>query len=123
MSDTTIRHMLTFDVEEYFHCEVFRNVIGPTRWDRWPSRIGGQIDELLELLADADVRATFFVLGHVADVRPGIVHQISAAGHEIACHGQSHEMIERLGPDRIAGLDQENGEIPDKKEETVKTEG
>ena len=99
-----VRHMLSFDVEEYFQCEVFRDVIGPTRWADWPSRIEPQTDALLALLADADVRATFFVLGHLADLRPEIVHRIAAAGHEIACHGQSHEMIERLGPEAF-GVD------------------
>ncbi len=102
MGDNTpppARHMLSFDVEEYFHCEAFRQVIGPTRWDRWPSRIDGQIDALLALLAEYDVRATFFVLGHLADTHPDVVRRIAAAGHEIACHGQSHEMIARLGPE------------------------
>jgi len=91
--------MLTFDVEEYFHCEAFREVIGPARWDQWPSRIEAQMDSLLALLADSNVRATFFVLGHVADTRPEIVSAIAAAGHEVACHGQSHEMLSRLEPD------------------------
>jgi polysaccharide deacetylase family protein (PEP-CTERM system associated) len=91
--------MLTFDVEEYFQCEAFREVIGPGRWDQWPSRIEAQMDALLALLANAGVRATFFVLGQVADTRPEIVSAIAAAGHEVACHGQSHEMLSRLGPD------------------------
>jgi len=91
-------HMLTFDVEEYFHCEAFRGVIGPTRWDRWPSRIEAQTESLLALLAESGVRATFFVLGCVAETRPEIVMDIAAAGHEIACHGESHEMLTRLGP-------------------------
>ncbi|NLF29607.1 MAG: DUF3473 domain-containing protein [Planctomycetes bacterium] len=102
MADNTAtppRHMLTFDVEEYFHCEVFRQVIGPDRWDQWPSRIGGQIDALLALLEEYRVRATFFVLGRLADTDPDVVRRIAAAGHEIACHGQSHEMIARLGPE------------------------
>ena len=91
------RHMLSFDVEEYFHCEAFREVIGSQRWGNWPSRIEGQMAELLALLGGADVRATFFVLGRVAKSHPQVVRRIVAAGHEVACHGHGHEMIDRLG--------------------------
>ncbi len=91
--------MLSFDVEEYFHCEAFRSVIGPQRWDSWPSRIDRQMDQLLTLLADDGVHATFFVLGRVIRDRPALIGRLVSAGHEIACHGDSHEMIVRLGPD------------------------
>ena len=100
MGDKTsrsVRHMLSFDVEEYFHCEAFRDVIGPDRWHRWPSRIEAQMGRLLELLSQENVRATFFVLGRVAVRHPKIVRQIAAEDHEIACHGDRHEMIARLG--------------------------
>jgi polysaccharide deacetylase family protein (PEP-CTERM system associated) len=60
------------------------------------------MDALLTLLATADVRATFFVLGRVAEHCPQVVRRIAAAGHEIACHGDGHEMIARLGPDGFA---------------------
>lgn len=97
-----IRHMLSFDVEEYFQCEVFRDVIGPDRWSHWPSRIDGQMDRLLAQLGRSEVRATFFVLGSLARSHPRIVRNIAAAGHEIACHGDSHEMLGRLGPTQFA---------------------
>lgn len=91
-------HMLSFDVEEYFHCEVFRGAIDPSERSNWPSRIDLQLDALLELLETQQVRATFFVLGELAADRRDVVRRLAAAGHEIACHGQSHEMIARLGP-------------------------
>lgn len=90
--------MLSFDVEEYFHAEAFRSVIGPERRSNWPSRIEGQMEGLLALLAQAGTRSTFFVLGELATRHGRLVKQLSAAGHEIACHGDSHEMIARLGP-------------------------
>jgi polysaccharide deacetylase family protein (PEP-CTERM system associated) len=92
-----ICHMLSFDVEEYFHAEAFRDVIGPTRWSAWPSRIEAQMDGLLSLLSEANIRATFFVLGALARHHGRLVQRIAAGGHEIACHGDSHEMIARLG--------------------------
>ena len=102
MPTQAIRHMLSFDVEEYFHAEAFRGVIGPERWSNWPSRIQGQMDELLALLAEASIRCTFFVLGRLAQTHAAIVRQMARAGHEIACHGDSHEMIARLGPEGFA---------------------
>jgi len=80
-------------------CEVFRQIVGPDNWSRWPSRIEAQMDDLLQLLDETNVKATFFVLGQVARTRPDIVESIVRAGHEVACHGDKHEMIARLGPD------------------------
>jgi len=97
-TQSNIRHMLSFDVEEYFHCEAFRAAIGQQRYRQWPSRIDGQMAGVLELLGEADVRATFFVLGKVAKSHPQLVRDILAGGHEVACHGHDHEMIARLGP-------------------------
>jgi polysaccharide deacetylase family protein (PEP-CTERM system associated) len=51
------------------------------------------------LLAARGVRATFFVLGWIAERHPGIVREIAAAGHEVACHGYSHELIYRQSPE------------------------
>jgi len=88
--------MLSFDVEEYFHCEAFRGVIASDGAADWPSRIDGQMDKVLGLLAETDARATFFVLGRVAVGHPRLVRRIADAGHEIACHGHSHQMVARL---------------------------
>src|SRR5690242_2187018 len=48
---------------------------------------------LLDLFADKQVRATFFVLGRVACREPHLVRRIAAAGHEIASHGWDHEQV------------------------------
>lgn len=98
----SVRHMLSFDVEEYFHCEVYRQAIGPSRWHEWPSRVEAQMDALLALLAETGTRATFFVLGRIAEGHPGIVRSLVAAGHEVACHSDMHEMVTRLDADSFA---------------------
>ena len=46
-------------------------------------------------------RATFFVLGWVAERHRGLVREIDARGHEVACHGYGHRMIQRLQPRRV----------------------
>jgi len=87
---------LTFDIEEYFHAEVFSGVVRPEEWASRESRVVGVTEQLLELLQEARTAATFFVLGWVADRYPGLVRAIAAGGHEVACHGYAHQMITRL---------------------------
>lgn len=87
---------LTFDIEEYFHAEVFAGVVRPEQWPTLESRVVGATERLLDLLDEARSRATFFVLGWVAERQPRLVRAIAERGHEIACHGYGHQMITRL---------------------------
>src|SRR4029450_3542274 len=89
---------LTFDVEEYFHAEVFSNVVRQEDWTLLPSRAGESTRRLLDLLDAHGVAATFFVLGWVADRDPGLVREIRDRGHEVACHGFPHRLIYAMKP-------------------------
>ena len=86
---------LTFDIEEYFHAEAFARVLRPEDWPDLTSRVVDTTERLLDILDYADARATFFVLGWVAERYPALVQDIAARGHEIACHGYGHQMIQR----------------------------
>ena len=97
-----MNNALTFDVEEYFHAEAFAGVVRPDDWPTLGSRVVHATERLLDILDYADVRATFFVLGWVAERQPGLVQEIHARGHELACHGYSHQMISRLTPQEFA---------------------
>jgi len=97
-----MNNVLTFDVEEYFHAEAFAAVVGPEDWPTFDSRVVDTTERLLDILDYADVRATFFVLGWVAERQPGLVQEIHARGHELACHGYSHQMISRQTPQEFA---------------------
>jgi polysaccharide deacetylase family protein (PEP-CTERM system associated) len=81
------------DVEDYFHVQAFAGVVGRSDWERYPMRVERNTYRLLELFARKGIRATFFVLGWVAMRCPGLVVQISKAGHHIGCHGFSHQAI------------------------------
>lgn len=94
--------MLTFDVEEYFHAEAAAAGLPREQWDTLSPRLPAAVDEILQLLAQFEVRATFFVLGWVARHEEALVRKISAAGHEIASHGMTHAMLTRLSPDEFA---------------------
>jgi polysaccharide deacetylase family protein (PEP-CTERM system associated) len=94
---------LTFDIEEYFHAEVFAGVVRPEEWPTLESRVVGATEHLLDLLDEARSRATFFVLGWVAERQPRLVRTIAARGHEIACHGYGHQMITRQSRAQFEG--------------------
>jgi polysaccharide deacetylase family protein (PEP-CTERM system associated) len=89
----TVLNALTFDVEEYFQVTGFASHVSPDHWDLYELRAEASTDALLDLLAAAGVRATFFVLGWLAERRPALVRRIAAAGHEVASHGYWHRLV------------------------------
>jgi polysaccharide deacetylase family protein (PEP-CTERM system associated) len=89
---------LTIDVEEYFHPAEIQASVGPEQWETLPSRVEDQVLQVLELLDQNHVQATFFVLGWVAEHYPRCVQTITAAGHEIGCHSYAHQLVYRLTP-------------------------
>lgn len=87
---------LTFDVEEHFHVHAFADVIARDRWDDHPSRVVESTQRILEILRAHQTRATFFLLGCVAERHPHLVREIEGDGHELASHGYAHEAVDRL---------------------------
>jgi polysaccharide deacetylase family protein (PEP-CTERM system associated) len=91
-----MKNALTFDIEEYFHAEVFSGVLRPEEWPTLTSRVVRSTERLLDLLDETGARATFFVLGWVGERQPTLVRAIAERGHEVACHGYGHRMIQHL---------------------------
>ncbi len=88
-------HILTVDVEDWFHILESDAAPARERWDELESRVERNTERLLELFAHHGARATFFVVGWVAWRHPELVRRIVAAGHEIASHSFWHEVIRR----------------------------
>ena len=86
---------LTIDVEDYFHVQAFADVISSAHWDEYPVRVERNTFRLLEILGRRNVKATFFILGWVADRCPALVRAIVDSGHEIGSHGYGHRMLTR----------------------------
>lgn len=93
MDVTMQRSAFTIDVEDYFQVDALSSVISTSQWDGFPSRVVANTSRLLDMLDEHDVKATFFVLGWVAQRQPALVRTIVSRGHEIASHGWSHRRI------------------------------
>jgi polysaccharide deacetylase family protein (PEP-CTERM system associated) len=91
-------NVFTVDVEDYFHVEAFADVVDRSTWDGYALRVEDNTKRLLDLLDERGVEATFFILGWVAERRPGLVREIVARGHEPACHSYWHRLIYKLSP-------------------------
>jgi polysaccharide deacetylase family protein (PEP-CTERM system associated) len=87
---------LTVDVEDYFQVSALAPWFPRSKWDDAPCRIERNVERILQLLGDADARATFFTLGWIAERYPGLVRRIAAAGHEVASHGYAHGRVSDL---------------------------
>jgi polysaccharide deacetylase family protein (PEP-CTERM system associated) len=88
----------TVDVEDYFHVAAFSAAIDRTQWDTLPRRVADNTRRLLDILDEAGMWATFFVLGWVAERHPDLVREIHRRGHEVASHGSSHKLIYEQTP-------------------------
>jgi polysaccharide deacetylase family protein (PEP-CTERM system associated) len=96
-----IRHHLTIDVEEFFHASALENVLPRGRWDSLPRHSPELVAGLLDHLEQSGARATFFVLGWLAEREPDMVRAISRAGHEISSHGWDHRRVTTLSPEEF----------------------
>jgi polysaccharide deacetylase family protein (PEP-CTERM system associated) len=90
---------MTIDVEDYFQVEAFASTIDRQDWDHLPRRVERNTDRILDILAEFDALATFFVLGWIARRHPALVRRIVAGGHELASHGTDHTRVDRLLPE------------------------
>ncbi len=88
-----IKNFMTIDVEDYFHVSAFESLSPPSSWSRRECRVERNTDLVLEIMAQHDVKATFFILGWVAEHYPQLARTIVAQGHEIACHGYLHQRV------------------------------
>ena len=92
------RHMLSFDVEEHFQVAAFWSVARRREWDQLSSRVECNTRKIADLLSEHSTKATFFVLGWVAERHPNLVKSLVQQGHEVASHGYGHELVHTQTP-------------------------
>jgi polysaccharide deacetylase family protein (PEP-CTERM system associated) len=93
-----LKNFFTVDVEDYFQVHLFRHAVRVGEWGRFDARVGDNTRKILDLLAERGTRATFFVLGWIAERKPGLVKAIHRMGHEVASHGYWHRVIHSQTP-------------------------
>lgn len=98
MARFNITNALTFDIEEWFHAKNMRQCIRQDSWDHCHSRVEKSTLRLLDILDEHHLKATFFVLGWVAEKKPRLILEVAKRGHEIACHGFSHHSLYEMTP-------------------------
>lgn len=96
-----ILNALTVDVEDYYQVSAFEGHISRQHWNYFDSRVETSTRRLLDILAEADTRGTFFVLGWVARHFPNLVREIQQAGHELGSHSFWHRLVYKLSPEEF----------------------
>ena len=92
-------NLLTVDLEEWFVVEIFSERFEMTRWEELPSTVVRNTRRLLSLFERYDVRATFFVLGWIAQRYPDLLQELVNRGHEVACHSFGHRRVDKMSAD------------------------
>lgn len=140
--------LLTFDVEDWFQVKNLSPWVSPLSWETRELRVEESTHRILDLLdalsesPSGPIRATFFVLGWIAEQRPGLVHEIHCRGHEVASHGFGHniyrppeqesfsdelkvckERLEQITGDRVLGYRAPNFSIHHQELEAVRSAG
>lgn len=88
-----MKNVLSFDVEDYFQVSGMEAIVSRNDWDKYPSRVEQNTKKVLEILGHCNVKATFFILGWIAERHRQLIKQIADLGHEIACHSYHHKLV------------------------------
>ncbi len=86
-------NILTFDIEEWFHILDNESTKTENEWNNFSSRIHSNMDRIFEILEKSNTKASFFVLGWIAEKYPEIIREIKKRGYEIGSHTNSHQLV------------------------------
>lgn len=92
-------NILTFDIEEWFHLLDNETTQGVVQWQRYPVRIYENMDRIFSVLERHNQKATFFVIGWIAQTYPDVIKRIVANGYDIGFHTTNHELMHQLTPE------------------------
>ena len=96
-----ICNAMTVDVEDFFQVQDLAGCFDRDDWANLPSRVEANTDKVLAIFADAGIKATFFMLGWIAERHPQLVRDIVSEGHELASHGYSHVPVFEQTPEEF----------------------
>jgi polysaccharide deacetylase family protein (PEP-CTERM system associated) len=93
-----MKNIFTVDVEEYYHAENIFCSLSLDKIKSLPNRLEVGLNKMLDLLSNNDNKATFFVLGCIAEKNRHLLKRIVSEGHEIASHGYNHVPLYKHTP-------------------------
>jgi polysaccharide deacetylase family protein (PEP-CTERM system associated) len=93
---------LSFDIEDWFHMVEIEAVADSSKWSSWDSLVERYTDWIIETVTNANVRATFFVLGWVAERYPKLIQSMVEHGHEVGTHSYWHRKVYELDQQSFA---------------------
>jgi peptidoglycan-N-acetylglucosamine deacetylase len=91
-------HILTFDIEEWFHLLDHSETSTEKQWLGFESRFESNLERVLAITTESTVNATFFCLGWIAEKYPQLIAKIAEQGYEIACHSSRHQLAYNQTP-------------------------
>ncbi len=91
-------HCLSIDLEDWFHFLDLEETASVEQWQSFEGRIEQMTLPLLSFLDEHEQKATFFVLGWVAERYPDLVCEVARRGHDIGCHSYAHPLVYKMSP-------------------------
>jgi len=93
-----MKNAISVDLEDWFCVHNLQGVIRREDWDSCELRVDESTRRLIALFDKHQIKATFFVLGWVAERLPELIKELEDRGHEIAIHGYNHLLLTEITP-------------------------
>ena len=90
-------HILTFDIEDWFHTFGKTYYNRPALWGTLPSSLEKNVNLICEFLDERNLKATFFWVGWEGEIHKNLIREIALQGHEVAAHSFLHRKLEFMG--------------------------
>jgi polysaccharide deacetylase family protein (PEP-CTERM system associated) len=99
--DGKIINALTFDIEDWFHLIEIEGLDDRSTWSQRETIVEDRTDFILEILSSRNVKATFFILGWIAERYPSLIRRIADQGHELGTHSYWHQPVYTMTPEEF----------------------
>lgn len=93
--------VLTFDIEDWFHFLEHSSTRTEAQWKQFEPRVERNTNHILDFLDKHNQKATFFVIGWIAEQYPSLVKNIAARGHDLGLHSYAHQLVWQQSPDEF----------------------
>ncbi len=100
-TSSPITNALSFDIEDWFHMVEIDAVADTGEWANHSSLVERYTEWIVQTVTEAQTKATFFILGWIAEHHPAMVRMIADNGHELASHSFWHRKVYELSPDEF----------------------